>query len=246
MHLILRGSTDSISYDGNLLLGSLCGAEVSIYSPQEYFSGYTDLFKYWETFYGKKGLVPYIIPTGASNAVGLWGYISASYELTNDFLKNSIQPEFVICATGSGGTQAGLSLGFAIQQSTTKVIGMAVCDSETYFANKVSQDITDWKQRFNPDDKSTCKIGQFLSVNTNDKYIGRGYALGYPEVFETIKWLAEQEGVILDPVYTGKAFYGLVTEIKKGSFKNTKNIVFVHTGGIFGLFPYREEFAQII
>ena len=75
-----------------------------------------------------------------------------------------------------------------------------------------------------------------------DGYVGEGYALSTEEELNFIWDLAKKEGVILDPVYTGKAMFGLHNEIKKGSFKNSKNILFVHTGGLFGLFPKKNQF----
>jgi D-cysteine desulfhydrase len=74
-------------------------------------------------------------------------------------------------------------------------------------------------------------------INIIDGYVGRGYALSRPEELRFIQFLSKLEGIILDPVYTGKAMYGLAEEIKKGTFINHKNILFIHTGGLFGLFP---------
>lgn len=243
VHLILRGNPEAPEFDGNLLLDRLAGAEVSIYTPKEYFSRLPDLFGYWENYYRVQGRHPHLIPTGASDATGLWGYISASYEMTEDFKLHDIDPDWIVCATGSGGTQAGLSLGFALQGCATRVLGMAVCDSEKYFSEKAQKDIADWEKRFPTQANGLPDFKQNLTVNTNDHYIGPGYARGYPAVYQTIKWLAETEGVVLDPVYTGKAFHGLVSEIKTGTFSQTTDVVFVHTGGIYGLFPYRQDFS---
>ena len=80
-----------------------------------------------------------------------------------------------------------------------------------------------------------------LEVRTLDAYIGPGYGLGYAELYETIRWAAQTEGLILDPVYTGKAFYGLISEIKRGALAACTDVVFVHTGGVFGLFPQRHQ-----
>ena len=85
-----------------------------------------------------------------------------------------------------------------------------------------------------------------LRVHTQEGYLGPGYGIGYPEVFETIKALASSEGLFLDPVYTGKAFYGVVNEILRGDqgcFAGAEDIVFIHTGGLFGVFPQQENFT---
>ena len=243
VHLVLRGEQAS-SADGNLLLDKLAGAKVSIYSQKEYTSRLPLILEELKQQYKEKGSRAWVIPTGASDGYGLWGYLSASKELSQDFKRQKIEPELVVCATGSGGTQAGLTLGFALQNSPIKVLGMAVCDSEEYFANKASEDIAQWAALL---PKSYAASHQDVirgaRINTNANYIGPGYAITYDEVSETIRWLAREEGVVLDPVYTGKAFYGLVSEIKSGNFAHYKDIVFVHTGGIFGLFPYRNDLS---
>jgi D-cysteine desulfhydrase len=80
-----------------------------------------------------------------------------------------------------------------------------------------------------------------LNIHVNDRHIGPGYAVATPEVFNTIKYLARTEGLILDPVYSGKAFHGLLEEIKAGQYSNAQDIVFIHTGGIFGLLAQRDQ-----
>ncbi len=81
-----------------------------------------------------------------------------------------------------------------------------------------------------------------LLINVIDGYVGPGYAQANSAVFETIKYVARSEGLVLDPVYTGKAFHALLSEIKRGRFDDSNDIVFVHTGGVFGVFPQREQF----
>lgn len=246
VHLILRGRA-SDEPDGNLLLDQLAGAEISVYKPEEYFTRLDALFREWQEYYTNLGRKAYTIPTGASDGTGIWGYVEASIELQNDFEREGIEPELVVCATGSGGTQAGLTLGFALQGSASRVVGMAVCDDEAYFRNKAQADIRAWFNNLTEEAKAKCRpVVEIIEIETNDSYIGPGYARAYPEVYETIKWLAAREGQVLDPVYTGKAFYGLLSEIKNGSFADYKNIVFVHTGGVYGLFPYRTELVQFL
>ena len=241
-HLLLRGSAEESQHaDGNLLLDRLAGATVSIYSPRDYFAQLQTLLENWREHYAQQGKKAWVIPTGASDAHGLWGYLAATRELREDFKRHSIQPELVVCATGSGGTQSGLTLGFALQGLATNVLGMAVCDSEEYFAHKAKQDIKEWSE-FLPRDflVANHRTLHRLEVSTCADYIGPGYGIGYEGVYDTIRWLAKEEGVILDPVYTGKAFFGLISEIKAGRLKHVKNVVFIHTGGVFGLFPARE------
>ncbi|WP_075185215.1 D-cysteine desulfhydrase family protein [Teredinibacter haidensis] len=240
VHLLLRGDPASC-IDGNLLMDHMAGAEVSIYPDDEYVANLGGIFQHWKEYYQSVGRSAYVIPTGASDEVGLWGYLQASEELLNDFKQNDIQPDAIVVATGSGGTQAGLTLGLHLQGSLIPVHGVAVCDSELYFHNKVRSDISAWQKRWGAFFNKTNldELLAELRIHTLDAYIGPGYAQGYDELFQCIQMVAQEEGIILDPVYTGKAFYGLVSEIKSGIFSGMEDIVFVHTGGVFGLFPYR-------
>ncbi|TVZ38991.1 D-cysteine desulfhydrase [Alteromonadaceae bacterium 2753L.S.0a.02] len=245
-HLVLRGPMEGVQ-DGNLLLDNLAGAEISVYDGHYFVANLEAIFEHWKTKYLEQGNQPYVIPMGASNGVGVWGYLSATEEILQQASAFGFTPDALVCATGSGGTQAGLTLGCHLLNPTIEVHGIAVCDSAAYFNAKTKTDVSEWAQRYSnlfdqlpsPED-----LTAELSVSSIDRYIGPGYAQGYPELFETISSLASLEGVFLDPVYTGKAFYGLIQEIKQGRFANAENIVFVHTGGIFGLYPYRNIFEN--
>jgi D-cysteine desulfhydrase len=113
---------------------------------------------------------------------------------------------------------------------------VAVCDDESYFLNKVAEDANDWANRYQqlplPD----------IEPRVLDGYVGRGYGIAEDHIFELIADLASLEGLVLDPVYTGKAFAGMLAEIEKGRFGSCRDIVFIHTGGIFGLFAQRDRF----
>lgn len=236
VHLILRGEQPT-DIDGNLLLDYLCGAQVSCYRPTEYRQRLPELFEYWSQQYRGQGRSPFCIPTGASDEIGVWGYIAACEELAQDFVQHGIRPNFVITATGSGGTQAGLTVGCHLFNLPCTVIGMAVCDDEQYFLDKVLHDLNAWQRRYNIE----CDL-QTLPIEVNADYIGPGYAQATTAVFSTIKTVATLEGIVLDPVYTGKAMHGLLEEIRNGTFAGESDIVFIHTGGVFGLFPQREHF----
>lgn len=240
--LVLRGEPEG-DVDGNLLLDYLAGAEVHTYPVREYAHNLPQLLRQTAEAQHNAGRKPFVIPTGASDGIGIWGYVAAALELEADFQREGIVPSHIVMATGSGGTQAGLTLGAHWLGWQTPVIGMAVCDDEAYFQNKVRTDMREWAGRYQtliagkPVDVEQCRI------YVNDQYIGPGYARAEREVFETIAWLARTEGLVLDPVYTGKAFHGLVQELKAGRLTQAKDVVFVHTGGIFGNFPQRAEFG---
>lgn len=230
VHLLLKGESGGSVPDGNLLLDYLAGAEVTHYPLEEYTEDIEKIFQKWQDHYRQDGKKAYSIPLGASDGTGVWGYVSCAAELAEDFQQHEIQADAIFHATGSGATQAGLIAGVHLFNINAPVIGMAVSDDEQHFLNKVRSDLRDWQQTYAMDvDVET------LAIQVNDRYIGPGYSIATAEIFSTIRHLAALEGLILDPVYTGKAFFGMLEEIKKGHYDHCKNIVFVHTGGLFGL-----------
>lgn len=245
VHLLLRGNEHGAP-DGNLLLGYLAGASIHSHSPSHYHKHLPGLLEELAADCRKQGYKPYIIPTGASDGVGVWGYLHACKELAADFKRHSIQPELIVTATGSGGTQAGLTLGSHYFGLGCNVLGMAVCDNANYFAKKVKADIVEYYEQFGDMLSDGFPPIDSLSIQTNDQYIGEGYGIASDEVMGLIIELSREEGILLDPVYTGKAFYGLVSEIKADNFASMSDIVFIHTGGSYGLFPYKEQLAKHI
>ena len=241
IHLVLRGSGES---DGNLLLDQLAGASISCYSPRDYRQHLDHILEESAQTYRDKGFNPYIIPTGASNGVGVWGYFAACEELQKDFDQHGIAPQLIVTATGSAGTQAGLTLGSAYYALGASVLGIAVCDSSDYFHTKVTADIAEFADQF--ESAFAAPLPTNYSINTNDNHIGKGYGLASDEVLNTIATVARTEGLLLDPVYTGKAFHGLLQELMAGAYADMTDIVFIHTGGSFGLFPYRQQFQSIL
>jgi D-cysteine desulfhydrase len=246
VHLVLRGESPEIA-DANLLLDHLAGAQIECHPVADYVANLDAILESARQAYQDKGARAHVIPTGASDGIGIWGYINAVAELQSDFKQNAIEPEHIICASGSGGTQAGLSLGAQIYGLKAKVWGVNVCDDEAYFKQKVQQDIFDWVKMTQVAGVNAVvdEINPLeIAVNVLDGYVGDGYARANEDVLNTIRHLASLEGLVLDPVYTGKAFMGMVEELQAGRFSDADDIVFIHTGGQLGLFPYREQFAQ--
>jgi D-cysteine desulfhydrase len=240
VHLILRGEAPA-DVDGNLLLDHLAGASVSHYSQNQYVTELPELFAHWQSHYEERGGSALCIPTGASDGIGIWGYIHAAEELLGDMAAAGIENADWICATGSGGTQAGLTLGAALADASVRVWGINVCDDEAWFLRKVSEDIADCARRY-----PQMSPAPEVDARVIDGYVGPGYGRAEAEIFETIARVARLEGLVLDPVYTGKAFHGMLSEIGKGRFGDDGDIIFVHTGGIFGLFPQRVHFRNLI
>lgn len=234
-HLILRGEKGE-KPEGNEFLDALVGAKISYY-PKSKWRELEKIFASHVEEYQSLGKKTYCIPTGGSNALGLWGYVAAVKELNEQFKEQQLSVDYVCCATGSGGTHSGLSLGFYLENSSVNVRAYAVCDDEAYFVEKGREDISSWSRTYHYDLDANDVV-----LDVCDDYIGEGYALANEQVLNTISYVAQREGIVLDPVYTAKAFMGLLDEIKQGKYEGCENIVFVHTGGIFGLFPFASRF----
>ncbi len=233
-HLILRGQEPEES-DGNLLVDRLVGANIT-FAPLADYQKMDETYALLEADYASQGLKTYRIPVGASDEVGLWGYIAGAEELKSDMQATNLEPEAIVSATGSGGTLAGLILGKYLHGLHSDIYAFNVCDDEAYFQKKITEDFAAWQLRYGTSIKSSE-----VPINVIDGYVGPGYGRATPEIFNTINRVARLEGIVLDPVYTGKAFHGMLSELEQGHFSRMKNIVFVHTGGMLGLFPQKHE-----
>lgn len=237
-HLILRGDKPDAE-EGNLLLDYLAGAKVT-YLHQREWAGHQQLASEIAEEYARQDRKAFFIPIGASDEIGLWGYIDAARELGEDLERLAIAPQYIVCATGSGGTQGGLILGNSLFELGSRVVAVNVSDDAAYFENKIREDYRNWKSRYDIDLDTDS-----LVINTLEGYLGPGYGRADQPVFDTIAELAACEGLFLDPVYTGKAFHGMVQELSKGeegAFPAATDVVFIHTGGIFGVFPQGQNF----
>ncbi len=234
LHLVLRGKEPD-RIDGNLLINKLTGAEIDYVSAEE-FQDIDSIFERLSADYAGQGEKTFTIPVGATDEIGLWGYIECARELREDFNRHNISPGALVSAVGSGGTLGGLIIGNAMFNLDTEVIAFNVCDDVDYFVNKITEDFARWKQRY----QQSLDIAD-LPIQIIDGYVGPGYGRATDMVFATIRKMATMEGIILDPVYTAKAFNAMLEEIAAGRFAGMSDIVFIHTGGIFGLFPQAEQ-----
>lgn len=234
--LLLRGEEDTEA-DGNLFLDKLLGADICFITPEDYRYRRMEIMEQIKADMEKKGARPYIIPEGASNGIGMFGYYKAMEEIADQEKEMGLKFDAIVIAVGSGGTYSGLFLGNKVLGRDTKIYGVNVCDDEKYFVDRISEILSEGMDYLGTD------IGfSREEIHIIDGYVGRGYALSTPEELNFIYALSKAEGLILDPVYTGKAMYGLTEEIKKGRFKDCRNILFIHTGGLFGLFPQKNLF----
>jgi len=227
-HLILRGNPTN-SAAGNLLLSRLAGATITWVTPEEYKTRET-VFRKLETSYKTSGITPYSIPEGGSNALGVYGYLDCYREIMDQCSSIGIKPEFVYVAIGSGGTFAGLQAGWELGgRKGPKPVGIPVCDDGVFFTNKINTILNDFSS-LNPEftfDKNAFEMC--------DGFVGDGYALSRPEELSTIVNFARREALILDPVYTVKAYLGALAHRRQGD-RRERPAIFVHTGGLFGLY----------
>ncbi len=234
-HLVLRDSAGG-DIDGNLFIDRLVGAEVDFITPQQY-EQVDDIMHRLAENYAGKGLKAYVIPEGGSIALGALGYVHAIDEVCRQMKTLHLEFDHVISAVGSGGTMAGMLLGKSAYGLKAQIHGVNVCDDAPYFQDRISNIIREAKRKFGFDLNLPKK-----DINIIDGYIGKGYGLNRQQEIELIKLVAQTEGVILDPVYTAKAMFGLKDQIRKGRFTKSEKVLFWHTGGIFGLFAKRGLF----
>jgi D-cysteine desulfhydrase len=228
---------------GNILLERMAGAQIVWITPAEYRRRDT-IFEREEALLRQEGRRPYSIPEGASNALGAWGYVRAARELARD-LSGLPAPETstsIVLATGSGGTAAGLILGVRLEGMQTRVAAVNVCDDRPYFLEAIGSICETAIATYG----LNLAFDRHRDIDIVDGYVGRGYALSRPEELKLVVDLARREGLFLDPVYTGKAFYGMVQELQRDPHRFGERIVFIHTGGLFGMFPHEKDVAPLL
>ncbi|HEY5937558.1 MAG TPA: D-cysteine desulfhydrase family protein [Kofleriaceae bacterium] len=230
---------------GNILLDRLVGAEIVWISRTAWRDRERLMAEQAERVTAAGGK-PYIIPEGGSNALGAWGYIRGMRELANqlDAIASPEHPVTIVYACGSGGTGAGLVMGaklFGLADQGIRVAGINVCDDRPYFINAISKICADAEAKWN--------IGANVTeadIDIIDGHVGAGYAKSRPEELATIRDVCRSDGIIFDPVYTGKAFHGMVMELRKDPKRFGSAVAFLHTGGIYGLFASAESIAAML
>lgn len=205
---------------GNQLLEHLMGVDVRFMDTDDY----ADIYAEMDRVGSELGRPYYKIPCGGSNALGALGYVDCVREIRDQGFKF----DHMICAEGSGGTMAGLALGAKLYMPDMRVTGMMV-DSDPF--EKITVDLMR---------ESAELLGADVQVDRSDfdlrDMCGPGYAIPSEEGNAAVSLMAQEEGLFLDPVYTGKAFAGLIAMAKEGAFKSSERILFLHSGGAGGLF----------
>ena len=227
--LILRGSAPT-RLEGNQLLDRMVDAEIRWVTPEEYkerdqfFSEIVDEVR-------AKGGRPYCIPEGGSNGLGAWGYLDAMEEIRFQSQERGLSFDLLITAVGSGGTLAGLAVGHALHPMDTPLpVGINVCDDAAYFHGRVQDIWTEMAQT------NGIPPYQRDAYEIQDGFVGLGYAKSQPQELALLQTVAQSSGILLDPVYTGKAFFALTQMLSSDPSLLGKRVLFLHTGGLFGLF----------
>ena len=219
-----RGVTE---HKGNLVLDDIYGADVRFMNTDSYDDIYAEMHRVGEEL-AKEGHKSYYIPVGGSNPLGAVGYVNGVREFTVQALAAGIRVGHIVSATGSGGTTAGLLLGAKLFQPGVKVTGIGV-DNDPF--EEIVPDLA-----AKAADILECSFEREQDDFEMVYHVGQGYAIPNTEDTPYIEELARMEGILLDPVYTGKAWAGMLKLLKDGYFGDEDNIVFVHTGGAAALF----------
>ena len=227
------------SYDpkasGNNFLYNLLGVEKT-----KVVTGGTDLLAEMQGFAdeltaeGRKG---YIIPGGGSNEIGATGYVACAQEIIGQLFEVGLNIDHFVTASGSAGTHAGLVVGFVGTNANIPITGITVRKSRDVQEALVYKLV----------EKTAAHVGVSSTIPREavkcfDDYVGPGYSLPTPEMVEAIEMLAKLEGILLDPVYTGKVMAGLIGLVREGYFKKEDNVLFLHTGGSPALYAYTNLF----
>ena len=236
--LILESKVPQPDVQGNLLLDVLLGAE---YHVIESVSEREEVIARLSSGIEADGGTPYLIPVGGSNAVGALGYVAAMLELSYQLWNEGISPRALYFGSGSGGTQAGIELGARLFGLSMGIRGVMV--SPNIDAKR--------EQILNVLAATSSKLGIANPINDDevtllDGYYGAGYGVPTGAGLEAIALLARTEGILLDTVYTAKAFSAMIAEIRGGMYSTTDSIIFLHTGGSPALFAKVRDLEPIL
>ncbi len=230
----------------NILLNQIAGADLHFIPFSDYQAAGSTYLPFLEKVAAasrQRGENPYIILEGGSVPIGCFGYIAAVEEMLATWKTSGAGtkfPDAFFFADGSGGTHAGLHLGYEHHAlPTNKLWAINICDSAEYFQKRVGKLIEETATQFN------LKFNE-RELQVLDGHFGEGYGMATDDDLKFYIELARKEGVLLDPSYTGKAFQGMLAEIKKSPDRFGEKILFLHSGGTFGTFAHQERYAQLL
>ena len=233
---LVAGRSASYERSGNVLLDRLLGARVQILPREDYQQ---------QTFddalaAADPGRKPYFIPIGGSTPLGALGYVVAVQELLAQMRDESVEPTAIVVGTGSGGTHAGVVAGMVLAGHAARVQGISVSGVQAERETLVARLATEALALLGT---SGPQVAEDVMRRTSvlDQYVGPGYGQPTEAMIEAVQLVARLEGILLDPVYTGKAMAGLL-DLVRGAVTKRNTVIFWHTGGVAGLFGYDELF----
>jgi len=231
----IAGTPNENYYDnGNMLLNNLLGARIHQLGVEADSNAYAaSLVEQLKA----KGRKPYMIPVGGSNVIGSFGYVRCAFELLQQISTANLRIDQIVLATGSAGTQAGLLAGLIAANTDIPVLGISVSRSSEVQRQIVEALLTQTLAELDLD--PVLASGKVL---TDGGYVGEGYGIPTTAMIAAVKRCAQLEGLLLDPVYTGKAMAGFMDLCSRGLIAPGSNQLFLHTGGSPGLYGYREIF----
>lgn len=222
---------------GNNFLFNLLGVEKTYVVP-----GGSDMLGELEKLAEKlraEGKKPYIVPGGGSNAIGSTGYVACAQEIMDQLFDLGINIDHMVCPSGSAGTHAGIVAGMTGINANIPITGVSVNRSKEVQTDAVWNLAKATAERVGVHNEITRDL-----VQVTDEYVGPGYSLPSDEMVEAVQLLARTEGILLDPVYTGKVMAGLIGMIREGKFKKEDSVLFLHTGGSPALYAYTETILK--
>ena len=238
--LMLRGSGNE-ERQGNLLLDTLLGADVRFIPTEDPYDPRVEVWlEEAKQELERQGHCPYLLHlTGATATVATCAYVDAAEELVGQFANMKLDPDYLYLTVGSGVTMAGLVLGFKHLGMRLQVVGVSSSAKTDFLVPRIVRHAN----------QAAGFLGLSTRVNAgdfvvHDQYIGPGYARAYPSVVDAILLVAREEGLLLDPVYTGKCMHGLLDQISQGVVEKDHTVVFLHSGGAPNLFVQHELFTQ--
>jgi D-cysteine desulfhydrase len=234
--LLLRPKAPAGPPVGNHLLDGLFGAETREFSREEFAPRREQIVAQVCAELRAAGRTPRWTPMGASEPLGCWGYMGAARELSEQLRSAGVGECDVVVAVSSGATYAGLVLGWLLHGlEGLRVWAVPVSDDVAYHRESVSRLCEEVIAQFGLPVRFDAAELRFI-----DGFVGAGYAVPYAAAMDALRLLARLEGIVLDPVYTAKAFCGLLDGIRRGKLARERPAVFIHTGGIFSDFAWPE------
>jgi D-cysteine desulfhydrase len=236
--LALKGPRPDL-YDGNLLLDRMLGAEVH-YCTDEQWAKIDDVLADLEARVRARGGRPYVIPESGATVVGALGYMACAREIAEQIRHGAPDFDTIVITSFSGGSQAGLIMGKQLTGLSAEIVSVPVAWEAADVRDYVARVISEAARRYG------LRVTPPAAVHVVDGCQGAGRGSVDDATLRTMTRLAREEGLVLDPVYTAKAFHGFLTELRQDPRRFGARVCFIHTGGIFSLLPFREPLTRLL